>query len=251
MPTSADPATRRTTRPISTQAFFARVIEKGDVGNARHELGRFRTFLLTAVRHFLLNQGDHDCAAKRGGGRVHASITAPSADDPSRFVEPASDETPEAILRTAVGPDRARRGHAETRATQRRSRRPGPVRSAAPVSDGRRKRARTPKPRALSRRLRGPFGCQRTACAADSAGACARRWPTPCPTRQTSMRNWRTYSMSFRAAIARVPWLSPERARQSRRVARIQSFFSGRSRQFTAAAVLCATARSRSVRRGA
>jgi len=80
-----------------TQAFFARVIEKGDVGNARHELGRFRTFLLTAVRHFLLNQGDHDRAAKRGGGRVHASITAPSADDPSRFVEPASDETPEAI----------------------------------------------------------------------------------------------------------------------------------------------------------
>ena len=38
-----------------TQAFFARVIEKGDVGHARNELGRFRTFLLTAVRHFLLN----------------------------------------------------------------------------------------------------------------------------------------------------------------------------------------------------
>lgn len=80
-----------------TQAFFARVIEKGDVGNARHELGRFRTFLLTAVRHFLLNQADHDRAAKRGGGQVHAPIGAPSADDPSRFVEPASDETPEAI----------------------------------------------------------------------------------------------------------------------------------------------------------
>jgi RNA polymerase sigma-70 factor (ECF subfamily) len=81
-----------------TQAFFARVIEKGDVGNARHELGRFRTSLLTAVRHFLLNQADHDRAAKRGGGRRdHASIGPPPADDPSRFVEPASDETPEAI----------------------------------------------------------------------------------------------------------------------------------------------------------
>jgi RNA polymerase sigma factor (sigma-70 family) len=80
-----------------TQAFFARVIEKGDVGHARHELGRFRTFLLTAVRHFLLNQADHDRAAKRGGGRPHVSIGAPSADDLARFVEPASDETPETI----------------------------------------------------------------------------------------------------------------------------------------------------------
>lgn len=80
-----------------TQAFFARVIEKGDVGNARHELGRFRTFLLTAVRHFLLNQADHDRAAKRGGGRAHVSIGAPSGDDSPRFVEPPSGETPETI----------------------------------------------------------------------------------------------------------------------------------------------------------
>ena len=53
-----------------TPAFFARVIEKGDFGNARHELGRFRTFLLTAVRHFLSNQADYDHAAKRGGGQA-------------------------------------------------------------------------------------------------------------------------------------------------------------------------------------
>lgn len=57
--------------PDLTQAFFARVIEKGDFGNARHALGRFRTFLLTAVRHFLSNQADYDRAAKRGGGQAH------------------------------------------------------------------------------------------------------------------------------------------------------------------------------------
>jgi RNA polymerase sigma-70 factor (ECF subfamily) len=80
-----------------TQAFFARVIEKGDFGNARDALGRFRTFLLTAVRHFLANQADYDRAAKRGGGQAHVPIGPPSPDDLHRFAEPASDETPETL----------------------------------------------------------------------------------------------------------------------------------------------------------
>lgn len=80
-----------------TQAFFARVIEKGDLGNARDTLGRFRTFLLTAVRHFLSNQADHDRAAKRGGGRPHLPLDSPAADDHLRVPEPASDETPETV----------------------------------------------------------------------------------------------------------------------------------------------------------
>ena len=83
--------------PDLTQAFFARVIEKGDFGNARHALGRFRTFLLTAVRHFLCNQADHDHALKRGGGQAHVPIGPQAGDDPSVFAEPASDETPESI----------------------------------------------------------------------------------------------------------------------------------------------------------
>ena len=83
--------------PDLTQAFFARVIEKGDLGNARQSLGRFRSFLLTAVRHFLANQTEYDHAAKRGGGQAHMAIGPPSGDDPQRFAEPASNETPEAI----------------------------------------------------------------------------------------------------------------------------------------------------------
>jgi RNA polymerase sigma-70 factor (ECF subfamily) len=80
-----------------TQAFFTRVIEKGDFGNARDTLGRFRTFLLTAVRHFLSNQADYDHAAKRGGGHVHVPL-GPSPDEDARPVaDPASDETPETI----------------------------------------------------------------------------------------------------------------------------------------------------------
>jgi len=81
-----------------TQAFFARVIEKGDFGNARDTLGRFRTFLLTTVRHFLSNQADYDHAAKRGGGYVHVPL-GPTADGDARPVpDPASDETPESIF---------------------------------------------------------------------------------------------------------------------------------------------------------
>jgi RNA polymerase sigma-70 factor (ECF subfamily) len=80
-----------------TQAFFARVIEKGDLGNARNELGRFRSFLLTAVRHFLANQIEYDQAAKRGGSQVHVPIGPHSDDDPCCVREPSSAETPETI----------------------------------------------------------------------------------------------------------------------------------------------------------
>jgi RNA polymerase sigma-70 factor (ECF subfamily) len=81
-----------------TQAFFTRVIEKGDFGNARDTLGRFRTFLLTAVRHFLSNHADFERAARRGGGHVHVPL-GPSSDEEARPVpDPASDETPESIF---------------------------------------------------------------------------------------------------------------------------------------------------------
>src|SRR5438045_229902 len=57
-----------------TQAFFARVLEKGTFAEARRERGRFRTFLLTAVRHFLVNQREADNALKRGGGSTIVSL---------------------------------------------------------------------------------------------------------------------------------------------------------------------------------
>ena len=51
-----------------TQAFFARMLEKRDVEAARHERGRFRSFLLASVKHFLTNEWDKGQAQKRGGG---------------------------------------------------------------------------------------------------------------------------------------------------------------------------------------
>lgn len=80
-----------------TQGFFARIIEKGDFGNARQELGHFRTFLLSAVGHFLANQSEHDAALKRGGGQVHRSLSAPPDEDAPTSAEPTSTDTPEAV----------------------------------------------------------------------------------------------------------------------------------------------------------
>jgi len=80
-----------------TQAFFARVLERGDLRNARQERGRFRSFLLTAVRHLLANQTEYDRAQKRGGGQVHLTIGPADPGDPTGPVEPQSQETPETI----------------------------------------------------------------------------------------------------------------------------------------------------------
>jgi RNA polymerase sigma factor (sigma-70 family) len=80
-----------------TQAFFARVLEKRAFAQATQERGRFRSFLLASVRHFLANEYDHDRAVKRGGGRLPLPIELPD-DEGSRFVqEPADTVTPDQV----------------------------------------------------------------------------------------------------------------------------------------------------------
>lgn len=63
-----------------TQSFFTRLIEKEDLRAADRERGRFRTFLLTACQHFLLNERDRTLAIKRGGGRAAIPIDLASAE---------------------------------------------------------------------------------------------------------------------------------------------------------------------------
>jgi len=53
-----------------TQAFFLRFIERGWYGDADPERGRFRTLLLTALRHFLIDQRHAEHAAKRDIART-------------------------------------------------------------------------------------------------------------------------------------------------------------------------------------
>jgi len=63
-----------------TQAFFTRLLEKGELGNADRNRGRFRTFLLTACSHFLANERDRAQTIKRGGGAITIPIDAVEAE---------------------------------------------------------------------------------------------------------------------------------------------------------------------------
>ncbi len=77
-----------------TQAFFAHLLEKQAIAKASPDRGRFRAFLLTALKNFLANQWQKDRTAKRGGGRVKLSLDFESGDSRYR-IEPADTLTPE------------------------------------------------------------------------------------------------------------------------------------------------------------
>jgi len=51
-----------------TPEFFGRILSRDGFAHADPERGRFRSFLLGAVRHFLADVRDRERAAKRGGG---------------------------------------------------------------------------------------------------------------------------------------------------------------------------------------
>jgi RNA polymerase sigma factor (sigma-70 family) len=50
-----------------TQEFFARLLERNRVANVSPEKGRFRSFLLASMNHFLSDEWDKARAQKRGG----------------------------------------------------------------------------------------------------------------------------------------------------------------------------------------
>jgi RNA polymerase sigma-70 factor (ECF subfamily) len=77
-----------------TQEFFARLLEKNWVGNADQTKGRFRSFLLSAMNHFLADEWDKARAQKRGGGVPLVPLQFETAE--TRYgVEPADSATPE------------------------------------------------------------------------------------------------------------------------------------------------------------
>jgi RNA polymerase sigma-70 factor (ECF subfamily) len=57
-----------------TQAFFEQLLARGTFEAADPERGRFRAFLLTACKRFLVNEWHKDRAVKRGGGRPLLSL---------------------------------------------------------------------------------------------------------------------------------------------------------------------------------
>jgi RNA polymerase sigma-70 factor (ECF subfamily) len=77
-----------------TQAFFARLLEKNWIGSADPEKGRFRAFLLIAMKRFLADEWDRVRAQKRGGGQPLLTLQFDSAETRLSH-EPADEITPE------------------------------------------------------------------------------------------------------------------------------------------------------------
>jgi RNA polymerase sigma factor (sigma-70 family) len=59
-----------------TQSFFTRIIETDGFASADPERGRFRSYLLGAMKHFLANEWHRGRALKRGGGVTIVELDA-------------------------------------------------------------------------------------------------------------------------------------------------------------------------------
>src|SRR3954465_15050464 len=68
-----------------TQAFFAKLLEKNFWARADRQKGKFRSFLLTALRQFLADERDRVMTAKRGGGFSFVSIDQQTGEE--QFLE--------------------------------------------------------------------------------------------------------------------------------------------------------------------
>ncbi|MBI2925629.1 MAG: sigma-70 family RNA polymerase sigma factor [Verrucomicrobia bacterium] len=73
-----------------TQEFFVRLLQKNSFAGADRAKGRFRSFLLGALQHFLADEHDRASAKKRGGGQQFISWEQDFAE--KRFAEEPTDE---------------------------------------------------------------------------------------------------------------------------------------------------------------
>ena len=82
------------------QDFFVRLLERNSFRLADRNRGRFRTFLLTSLQHFLINEWRKANRQKRGGGRRLLSLDAEGTE--TRFLaEPADERSPDKAFERA------------------------------------------------------------------------------------------------------------------------------------------------------
>jgi DNA-directed RNA polymerase specialized sigma24 family protein len=79
-----------------TQGFFALFLEKRYLKSVDASRGKFRTFLLASMKHFLANEWDKSQTLKRGGGARVLSLDDETADERYRL-EPVEHATPETL----------------------------------------------------------------------------------------------------------------------------------------------------------
>ena len=79
------------------QEFLTRLLERKDLARVDRAKGKFRSFLLAAIKHFLSNERERAAALKRGGGAPVVALDALDAE--ARYaIEPADEETPERLF---------------------------------------------------------------------------------------------------------------------------------------------------------
>jgi len=77
-----------------TQSFFLRLLEANSIANASREKGRFRSYLLGAMNHFLAGEWAKGQAQKRGSGHRLLSLDLDAAER-CFHLEPATTDAPD------------------------------------------------------------------------------------------------------------------------------------------------------------
>jgi RNA polymerase sigma-70 factor (ECF subfamily) len=80
-----------------TQTFFARLLASNSIARADPQLGRFRTFLLGSLKHFLADAQRKEAALKRGGGVDIISFEQAQAEERYQL-EAVDDRTPDKVF---------------------------------------------------------------------------------------------------------------------------------------------------------
>jgi RNA polymerase sigma factor (sigma-70 family) len=92
-----------------TQGFFARVLERHDVRAADPARGRFRSFLLSALQHYVINEHERETAVKRGGRVQRLSLDFDEVER-TYVLEARHDDSPDRVFNrkwAAISLDRA------------------------------------------------------------------------------------------------------------------------------------------------
>ncbi|TWU42373.1 RNA polymerase sigma factor [Novipirellula artificiosorum] len=80
-----------------TQEFLTRLVQRDFLGSVEPQRGRFRSFLLAAMKHFLSHERERAKALKRGGGRGVLSLDFHRAEKDYRS-EPVDAMTPQRLF---------------------------------------------------------------------------------------------------------------------------------------------------------
>jgi len=83
-----------------TQAFFVQMLDKSSLGGVSPKPGKFRSFLLTALKNFVSDEHDRARAVKRGGTQKTLSMNFETAES-QYTLEPTDELSPERLFERA------------------------------------------------------------------------------------------------------------------------------------------------------